>query len=152
VLREHRAELQRLGARRLGLFGSFARGEARPDSDVDLLVELDRRTFDRYMDLKLRLEQLLGRPVDLVLADRADILEAIERIQDYVRGLNYEAFAEDGKTLDAVLHNLEIIGEAAKRVPDAWKERAPSVARSRACATSSPTPTSRSTPRSSGTW
>lgn len=70
VLREHRAELQRLGARRLGLFGSFVRGEERPDSDVDLLVELDRRTFDRYMDLKLRLEQLLGRPVDLVLADR----------------------------------------------------------------------------------
>lgn len=59
-----------MGARRLGLFGSFVRGEERPDSDVDLLVELDRRTFDRYMDLKLRLEQLLGRPVDLVLADR----------------------------------------------------------------------------------
>lgn len=70
VLREHRAELQGMGARRLGLFGSFVRGEERPDSDVDLLVELDRRTFDRYMDLKLRLEQLLGRPVDLVLADR----------------------------------------------------------------------------------
>lgn len=70
VLREHRAELQGMGARRLGLFGSFVRGEERPDSDVDLLVELDRRTFDRYMDLKLRLEQLLRRPVDLVLADR----------------------------------------------------------------------------------
>jgi predicted nucleotidyltransferase len=70
LLREHRAELQQLGARRLGLFGSFAHGEARPDSDVDLLVELDQRTFDRYMDLKLRLEELLGRPVDLVLADR----------------------------------------------------------------------------------
>jgi len=69
-LSEHRAELRDLGAVRLGLFGSFARNDARSDSDVDLLVELDRRTFDRYMDLKLYLEDLLGRRVDLVLSDR----------------------------------------------------------------------------------
>jgi predicted nucleotidyltransferase len=60
-------ELHALGARWLGLFGSFARDEARGDSDVDLLVDLDQHTFDRYMDLKLRLEDLLGRRVDLVL-------------------------------------------------------------------------------------
>jgi hypothetical protein len=70
ILAEHRADLTRLGARRLGLFGSFARDEARADSDVDLLVDLDRHTFDRYMDLKLYLEDLLGRSVDLVLSDR----------------------------------------------------------------------------------
>lgn len=69
TLREHRDEIRALGARRLGLFGSTARGEANAASDVDLLVELDRRTFDRYMDLKLYLEDLLGRRVDLVLAD-----------------------------------------------------------------------------------
>lgn len=66
----------------------------------------------------------MPRDADVYLAD---ILEAIERIQDYARGLSYEAFARDAKTLDAVLHNLEIIGEAAKRVPDPWKERAPKV-------------------------
>jgi uncharacterized protein len=70
MLRAHRDELRALGATRLGLFGSFARDEAGPESDVDLLVELDQRTFDRYMDLKLFLEDLLGRRVDLVLADR----------------------------------------------------------------------------------
>jgi predicted nucleotidyltransferase len=69
-LTANRSELQRLGARRLGLFGSFARAEARADSDVDLLVDLDRHGFDRYMDLKFFLEDLLGRRVDLVLADR----------------------------------------------------------------------------------
>jgi len=42
TLASKRAELGRLGARRLGLFGSFARDEAGPDSDVDLLVDLDR--------------------------------------------------------------------------------------------------------------
>ena len=63
-------ELHALGARSLSLFGSFARDEAREDSDVDLLVDLDLHTFDRYMDLKLRLEDLLGRRVDLVLVER----------------------------------------------------------------------------------
>lgn len=63
-------ELHALGARWLALFGSFARDEAGPQSDVDLLVDLDRHTFDRYMDLKLRLEDLLRRRVDLVLVER----------------------------------------------------------------------------------
>ncbi|MEX1026013.1 MAG: nucleotidyltransferase domain-containing protein [Planctomycetota bacterium] len=51
------------------MFGSFARDEASEVSDVDLLVDLDEHTFDRYMDLKLYLEDLLGRRVDLVLID-----------------------------------------------------------------------------------
>lgn len=70
TLRAHRSELRDLGALRLSIFGSVARGDDRPGSDVDVLVELDERTFDRYMDLKLYLEHLLGRRVDLVLADR----------------------------------------------------------------------------------
>ena len=70
TLRAHRAALAELGVLKLGVFGSYARGEARPDSDVDVLVELDEHTFDRYMDLKLYLEDLLGKRVDLVLADR----------------------------------------------------------------------------------
>ena len=70
LLAENRAALARLGARRLGLFGSFARNEARADSDVDILVDLDRHEFDRYMDLKLYLEDLFGWRVDLVLSDR----------------------------------------------------------------------------------
>lgn len=70
ILSAKKDELARLGARRLGLFGSFARDEARPDSDVDLLVDLDLHSFDRYMDLKLYLEDLLGRRIDLVLSDR----------------------------------------------------------------------------------
>lgn len=62
-------ELRSLGARSLALFGSFARGDQHQLSDVDLLVDLDAHTFDRYMDLKIRLEDLLGRGVDLVLID-----------------------------------------------------------------------------------
>ena len=69
ALDEHGRELRRLGVRRLGLFGSTARGQAGSESDLDFVVDLDRRTFDAYMDVKLFLEDLFGRRVDLVLTD-----------------------------------------------------------------------------------
>jgi predicted nucleotidyltransferase len=49
-------QLRRLGVRRIGLFGSFRRGDQRYDSDLDFLVILDHPTFDRYMDTKFFLE------------------------------------------------------------------------------------------------
>lgn len=58
---------QRFGVSSLGVFGSIVRGEASLKSDVDILVEFQAPTFDRYMDLKFYLEDLLGRSVDLVL-------------------------------------------------------------------------------------
>ena len=60
---------QRYQVRELSLFGSVARGEARPDSDIDLLVEfLPEATVDLvdYNSLMMELSQLLGRKVDLV--------------------------------------------------------------------------------------
>lgn len=70
LLNQHRDLIaKRFGAQQLALFGSAARDELRPDSDVDVLVEFDGpATFDGYFDLKDYLEQLLGRPVDLVTA------------------------------------------------------------------------------------
>lgn len=55
--------------RRIGLFGSHLSGAATSTSDIDILVELESPTFDHYMDLKFYIEDNLGRPVDLVLAD-----------------------------------------------------------------------------------
>jgi predicted nucleotidyltransferase len=69
VLYNHREDLRRLGVRRLGLFGSASRGEETEASDLDFLVELDRKTFDAYMDVKELLERLFGRRIDLVVAD-----------------------------------------------------------------------------------
>ena len=57
----------RFGVKSLGLFGSIARGDASPRSDVDIWVEFEAPSFDHYMDLKFYLEERLGRPVDLVL-------------------------------------------------------------------------------------
>jgi uncharacterized protein with HEPN domain len=45
-----------------------------------------------------------------------DILEAINKIRDYIVGMDYDSFSNDDKTQDAVVRNLEIIGEAAGRL------------------------------------
>ncbi len=69
-LKQHKQDLEtRFSVIRIGLFGSILRGSATEISDVDILVELAQPTFDQYMDLKFFLEDKLGRPVDLVLAD-----------------------------------------------------------------------------------
>lgn len=66
----HKQELsQRFSVRRIGLFGSYLHDAEDEQSDLDILVELDRPTFDHYMDLKFYLEDRFNRPVDLVLAD-----------------------------------------------------------------------------------
>ncbi|MEO5359532.1 MAG: DUF86 domain-containing protein [Nitrospirota bacterium] len=54
-----------------------------------------------------------------------DILEAISRIKQYTRGRDYENFISDTKTQDAVVRNLEIIGEAAGRLPKSCLLAAP---------------------------
>ncbi|MBI5353181.1 MAG: nucleotidyltransferase family protein [Chloroflexi bacterium] len=66
-IRKHRDQLTKLGVKSLSIFGSVARGEERPDSDVDILVEFKgRATFNRFMDTKFYLEEVLGCKVDLV--------------------------------------------------------------------------------------
>lgn len=67
-IREHGPQMQvRFGVRRLRLFGSWARGSARPESDVDVLVEFENAASARhFFGLQFFLEDLLGSPVDLV--------------------------------------------------------------------------------------
>ncbi|MFL5384418.1 MAG: nucleotidyltransferase family protein [Longimicrobiaceae bacterium] len=65
LIREHLPEMERFDVRSIAVFGSVARDEATAASDVDVLVEFGRATFDGYMGLKFFLEDLLGRPVDL---------------------------------------------------------------------------------------
>jgi predicted nucleotidyltransferase len=67
-LRASRAELERAGVRHVAIFGSFARGDDRPDSDIDVLVSLDPDAkiglfgYGRVADA---FDRILGRPVDL---------------------------------------------------------------------------------------
>lgn len=56
-----------------------------------------------------------------------DILEAVEKIEKYVHDKSYEEFQKDEKTKDAVVRNLEIIGEAVRNIPEDFKEKYPDV-------------------------
>ena len=68
VLRRHMPEIKALGVAELAVFGSCVRGEERPGSDVDILVEFASPvSIFKFLDVKERLENLLGRPVDLVM-------------------------------------------------------------------------------------
>ena len=91
ILEDNRGRLLSLGVRRIGLFGSFVRGEQHPGSDIDLLVEFDpaRKTFDNFIELSFFLEELMQRRVELV---------TVESLSPYLgphilREVEYAAFA-----------------------------------------------------------
>lgn len=86
-LKAERAKMAQFKVRSLAIFGSVARDEAGPGSDVDFLVEFDGpATFDQYMGLKIFLEDLLDSPVDLVTHKgvRPELAPYIEKEAFYV--------------------------------------------------------------------
>ena len=56
-----------------------------------------------------------------------DIQESCAKIQRYTQGMDFEAFKQNDQVFDAVIRNLEIIGEAAKQLPDAIKAMMPDI-------------------------
>lgn len=70
ILAEHKEEIEAMGVKSVAIFGSTARGEAGEDSDVDILVEFSGPVgMFGFLDVKSRLESILGRTVDLATAD-----------------------------------------------------------------------------------
>ena len=66
MLKDHSEILQKYGVKRIGLFGSFVRGEQKKNSDIDFLVEFEKPIFENFMDLAFYLEELFGRKVELI--------------------------------------------------------------------------------------
>ena len=66
----------------------------------------------------------MSQDYDIYLQDAVD---AIDRIQEYVRGITREAFETDGMRFDAVIRILEVIGETVKQVPESVREEHPGV-------------------------
>ncbi len=79
---------ERYNVREIGIFGSYARGEQGPESDVDILVELDEPIGWDVVDKKEDLERMLGLPVDLAIkgevARRPQLMRAVEAETVYV--------------------------------------------------------------------
>jgi predicted nucleotidyltransferase len=144
-LRENEAALRARGVAHAALFGSRARGDARPGSDTDIMIEIDPGAD--VTALKDYIAGLFDGPVDIV--DRAalkpylrpaattdavyafwsmrraldDILYHIDLAQSFVIGIDAETFGDDLLRLYAVTRCLEIISEASRRLPDAVKAR-----------------------------
>jgi uncharacterized protein with HEPN domain/predicted nucleotidyltransferase len=153
ILREHKGELARkFGVKELGVFGSYARGEATLESDLDLLVEFTEPPgLFRFLELERYLSELLGARVELVsrqalkphigrqilqeaIAMRRtirdyleDMLSAAREVLEFTEGWTFAEFERDRKTINAVIRSLEVMGEAAKKVPDDVREKYPAV-------------------------
>lgn len=87
LLVQNKTELEnRFKVRRLALFGSYARGDQKPDSDVDILVDIDPSIGLEFVTLAEQIEKFLGLPVELVSlrAIKPNKLKYIERDLIYV--------------------------------------------------------------------
>ncbi|KUK23762.1 MAG: DNA polymerase beta domain protein region [Thermotoga petrophila] len=87
ILSEHKEEIrEKYGVVILGVFGSYARGEQKETSDVDILIEIERPIGLKFFELWDELEKLLGCEVDLVREKllreeiKSDILKEVERV------------------------------------------------------------------------
>ena len=80
ILKNHEQEIKRrFAVRRIGLFGSFVRGEETKESDIDILVEFEDPTFRNFMNLAFYLEDIFSRRVDLLTPEGIS-----HRIRPYV--------------------------------------------------------------------
>jgi uncharacterized protein with HEPN domain len=56
-----------------------------------------------------------------------DIIDSAKKILNYTKNLSFDDFSNDSKTIDAVIRNFEIIGEAANRLPESFKDEHPTI-------------------------
>src|SRR5215470_16173924 len=92
---------------------AFARKSSRAERSSHVIGRSSKRTW------------LMSRRAAPLLIE--DIWKAIEKIQRYVAGLNHDTFIKDDKTIDSVVRNLEIIGEAANRLPEGFRAQHPEI-------------------------
>lgn len=83
TLRKHDEELKRFSVRRIGLFGSYARNRQRRHSDIDLLVEFEKPTYDNFYGLSVFLERLFRKKVEILTPDGVDSI----RVEEVARSI-----------------------------------------------------------------
>ena len=81
-IKERSKDIKKYNVNKIGLFGSFAKNKQNKKSDIDIIVNFDKETFDNYMDLLFLLEKMFKRKIDLVIE------KGIHPELDYVK---YEA-------------------------------------------------------------
>lgn len=97
ILREHQDTLRKYKVKKIGLFGSYIKGEQKRKSDIDLLVEFDmtafdenfRGLFDNFMDLSSYLEKLFGKKVDILTPVSIESIRIKEVSEEIKRSVIY---------------------------------------------------------------
>ncbi|MDP2926515.1 MAG: nucleotidyltransferase domain-containing protein [Nanoarchaeota archaeon] len=85
-IEEKSKDIKKYNVKKIGLFGSFAKNKQHKKSDIDIIVNFDKETFDNYMDLLFLLERMFKRKIDLVIEkDLHPELNYIKNEAKYVR-------------------------------------------------------------------
>lgn len=96
-IRENRENLKKYGVKRIGLFGSYANGEQRKDSDIDLVIEFDPKRFgkdfkglyDAFGDISSYIEKMFNRKVDILTPDSIKTIRIKEVAEEIRRSIIY---------------------------------------------------------------
>ena len=89
MLRQHEDILKKYNVKRIGVFGSYAKGTQTSKSDVDFLVEFEQPSFDDYIALAKDLEKLLGRKIDLLTPEGIKSIRVKEVAESISRSVQY---------------------------------------------------------------
>jgi len=85
-IEEKSKDIRKYNVKKIGLFGSFAKDKQHKKSDIDIIVNFDKETFDNYMGLLFLLEKMFRRKIDLVIEkDLHPELNYVKREAKYVR-------------------------------------------------------------------
>jgi len=89
TLREHEDTLKKFSVKRIGLFGSFAKGRGTTKSDIDFLVEFNEPTYENFYNLIEHLEKLFGRKVEVLTPIALETMRVEEVARDIRESVVY---------------------------------------------------------------
>lgn len=85
-IKEKSKDIKKYNVKKIGVFGSFAKNKQNKKSDIDIIVNFNKETFDNYMDLLFLLEKMFKRKIDLVIEkDLHPELNYVKNEAKYVR-------------------------------------------------------------------
>lgn len=87
--KNHNSLRDNFGVKKIGLFGSFAKGAQRKNSDIDIVVKFEKADFDNFMNLVFYLEKLLGRKVDILTPEGIKSIRIKKVAEDIKRSILY---------------------------------------------------------------
>lgn len=89
VLDKNKQMLLKYDVKKIGLFGSFARNEQKPESDIDFFVEFEKPSFDNFMGVSSYLENLFGRKIEILTPAGVESIRIKQIKEEIKRSISY---------------------------------------------------------------